>query len=141
MIETALQEWLNKSIRYHGNSGSYRGKKYISYFLIIKSQAGVKNIENFHSTNLERIYELIKNIAGDSSLGRFKALLKHANQSIVLQPDINARLERINQFRHGLAHGQKMPQDTQPNIIELREDFLFVYKHIVQNILKSLPRV
>lgn len=138
MTENILQEWLNKTIQHHGHSSAYRGKKYVQYFLSMQSQAKEDSIKKFHSTDLNQTRELIKNIAGVAARDKFNQLLQ---QSTVIQPDINARLERINRFRHDLAHGQKMPRDTQPNVVELKEDFLFVYKHIIKNIMRCLPRV
>lgn len=140
MIETLLQNWLSKTIKYHKKS-SYRGKKYIQYFLEIQTQAREENIENFHSTKLSKIKCLIKNIAGESAKLKFNELLKTTQQSIALQPDINSRLDRISKTRHYLAHGEKIPTDIQPNISELKEDFKFVYKYIIVNIKKSLPKI
>lgn len=140
MTENILQEWLAKTIRHHRVS-SYRGRKYVQYFLDTQSQAREKNIKDFHSTKLEGIRELIKNIIGENARNKFNTLFQASQQSVALQPDINARLERITRIRHELAHGQKMPNDIQPNILELKEDFIFVYKHIIKNIQKCLPRV
>lgn len=140
MIETLLQDWLNRTIKHHKKS-SYRGKKYVQYFLEVQSQAREKNIENFHSTKLSEIKGLVCNIAGDSTKIRFNDLLEASQLSIALQPDINSRLDRISKTRHYLAHGEKIPNEIQPNILELIEDFNFVYKHIIINIKKSLPKI
>lgn len=140
MVETLLQDWLNKTIKHHKKT-SYRGKKYVQYFLEVQSQAREKSIENFHSTKLCEIKGLINNVAGDSAKTKFNNLLETAQQSIVIQPDINARLDRISKTRHYLAHGEKIPNEIQPNISELIEDFNFVYKHMIVNIKKSLPKI
>lgn len=140
MTESILQEWLTKTIKHH-KASSYRGRKYIQCFLDIQLQVREKNIKGFHSTNLDIIRELIKNVAGEDARNKFNALLQASQQSSTLYPDINARLYRINRVRHELAHGQKMPNDIQPNVSELKEDFIFVYEHIIKNIQKALPRV
>jgi hypothetical protein len=140
MIEILLQDWLNKTIKHH-NVSSYRGKKYIQNFLEIQSQAREKNIANFHSTKLSEIKALIANVAGESAKDKFSKLLDSSQQSSALQPDINSRLDRISKTRHYLAHGEKIPLDIQPNISELLDDFNFVYKYIIVNIKKSLPRM
>jgi hypothetical protein len=137
MTESILEEWLKKTIQRHDNSQKYRGKKYIQDFLSVQLSDKNDQIESFTSTKLSKIKELIGHIAGDSSKNKFNSLLSPAS----LQQDANARLDRISRFRHELAHGQKLPQDTQPNVTELKEDFLFVYKHIILNIKNSLPRV
>jgi hypothetical protein len=141
MTENILEEWLNKTIQHHGKSTNYKGKKYIKYFLSIQSKARYGNIEKFTSTKLEQIKGLITQVAGDSATNKFKLLLTQVPQPTTIQLDANARLERINRFRHDLAHGQKMPLNTQPNITELKEDFLFVYENIIRNIKNCLPRV
>jgi len=140
MIETLLQDWLNKTIKHHKKS-SYRGKKYVQYFLEVQSRAREKNIENFHSTKLSEIKGLVSNVAGDLSKIKFNNLLETSQQSAALQPDINSRLDRISKTRHYLAHGEKIPDEIQPNMSELIEDFNFVCKHIIVNIKKSLPKM
>ena len=140
MTETIIQDWLNKTIKHHKGL-SYRGRKYVQYFLDTQSRAREKNIENFHSTDLDKIRELIKNIVGETARDKFNQLFQNTQQTLTLQPDINERLKRITRIRHELAHGQKMPNDLQPNIPELKEDFLFIYEHIIKNIKKCLPRV
>lgn len=140
MIEEILQGWLNKTVKHHKNI-SYRGKKYVQYFLETQMSARVKNIDCFNSTKLDRIRELIYNIAGDKAKVNFNSLFIASQQSTTLQPDINARLERISRIRHELAHGQKIPCDIRPNITELKEDFIFVYDHIIKNVKLCLPRV
>lgn len=140
MIETILQEWLNKTLKHH-KTVSYRGKKYIQYFLDTQVDAREKRIEGFHSTKLDQIRGLICNIAGEKAKTNFNNLFNSSQNSTTLQPDINARLERINRIRHELAHGQKIPNDIQPNITELIEDFIFVYDHIIKNVKSCLPRV
>lgn len=137
MIEGILQDWLNKTIKHH-RASSYRGRKYVQYFLDIQSQAREKNIEKFNNPSLDNIRVLIQEIVGKSAQNKFNKLFK---QSRVLQPDIDSRLKRIADTRHWLAHGQKMPKDIQPNVSELREDFIFVHDHIIKNIKKCLPRV
>lgn len=143
MTESILHDWLNKTIKHHRSSSyRYRGKKYIQHFLDIQSQAREKNITEFHSTKLSEIKKLIGNIAGKSTKDKFSNLFDVSQISVAtLQPDINARLDRITRIRHELAHGEKMPNDIQPNVTELKEDFIFVYEHIIKNIQKSLPRV
>jgi hypothetical protein len=140
MIETILQNWLNKTLKHH-KSTKYRGKRYVQYFLETQMDAREKNIENFHSTKLDQIRGLICNVAGEKSKNNFNALFNTAQNSRSLQPDINARLKRINRIRHELAHGQKTPNDIQPNITELIEDFKFVYDHIIKNVQSCLPKV
>jgi len=141
MTETILQEWLYKTVKHHKSSTQYRGKKYVQYFLNSQSRAGEANIEQFHSMKLDQIRGLIKNVAGESAKDKFNQLFNIDNQNSILQPDINSRLDRVVRIRHELAHGQKMPNGIQPNIIELKEDFGFIYKHIIKNIQKCLPRV
>lgn len=141
MIENIVREWLNKSIKHHDNSSAYRGKKYVEYYLTTNSIGLLSGIDKFSSTKLENIRWLIGNIAGDASKTKFNILFNQANQSLILQPDLNARLDRIRGIRHALAHGSKLPNDIQPNMSELKEDFLFVYKHIIQNVSNCLPRV
>lgn len=141
MTESIIREWLSKTIRHHKTAPYYRGRKYIQHFLDTQSQAREDSIEKFNSTALNRTKELIKNVAGEAAREKFNQLLQTANQSAALQPDINGRLERITRLRHELAHGQKMPNDLQPNVSELKEDFGFIYKHIIVNIQKCLPRV
>lgn len=141
MIETVLQNWLNKTIKHHKSSVVYRGKKYVQYFLETQMGAREKNIEDFHSTKLEKIRRLICDVAGEKAKNNFNTLFNAAQNLTSLQPDINARLERINRIRHELAHGQKTPNDIQPNITELIEDFKFVYDHIIKNVKSCLPKV
>lgn len=140
MTEYILQNWLNKTISHH-KSTIYRGRKYVQYFLETQIQAREKNIEDFTSTKLEKIKDLIRAIAGENAKKKFNKLLGASKNSTILQPDIESRLERINRTRHELAHGQKIPTDIQPNITELKEDFKFVYKHIIKNIKLCLPKV
>ncbi|MDD4901175.1 MAG: HEPN domain-containing protein [Patescibacteria group bacterium] len=140
MIENILHDWLNKTIKHH-KYALYRGKKYVQYFLETQMQAREKNIEYFNSTKLDKIRKLICDVAGKGAKINFNKLFNNSRQSMTLQPDINARLDRINRIRHELAHGQKIPSDIQPNISELKEDFIFVYNHIIKNIKKCLPRV
>ncbi|HAM87943.1 MAG: hypothetical protein US83_C0001G0114 [Candidatus Falkowbacteria bacterium GW2011_GWC2_38_22] len=140
MIETILQNWLDKTIKHH-KSAAYRGKKYVQYFLETQMGAREKNIEGFHSTKLDQIRGLISNVVGEKAKNNFNTLFNTAQNLISLQPDINARLERINRIRHELAHGQKTPDDIQPNISELIVDFEFVYNHIIKNVKSCLPKV
>ncbi len=141
MTETIIQDWLSKTIKHHKSSSYYRGRKYVQYFLDIQSQAREKNIDDFHSTNLDSIRNLIKEMAGETARNKFNNLFQSAQNTLALQPDLNERLKRITDTRHYLAHGQKVPNDIQPNVRELREDFLFIYKHIINNIKKCLPKV
>ena len=141
MTENILEDWVNKTIKHHEKSDKYKGKIYIKNFLVIQSKTKKEQITKFSSTSLDGIRALITEIAGVEAREKFTSLLRQARQSIVIQSDIDERLKRICRFRHELAHGQKMPQDTQPNIAELREDFLFVYEHIIKNIIGCLPRV
>ncbi len=140
MTETIIQDWLSKTIKHHKGT-SYIGRKYVQYFLDTQSQARGKNIDDFHSTNLDNIKKLIKEVAGETARNKFNTLFQGAQNTLTLQPDLNARLKRITDTRHYLAHGQKVPNDIQPNVSELREDFLFIYEHIIKNIKKCLPRV
>ncbi|MBI4994728.1 hypothetical protein HZC21_03740 [Candidatus Peregrinibacteria bacterium] len=140
MTENILQNWLAKTIKHH-TSSKYRGKKYVQNFIEIQTQAREKNIENFTSTKLSEIKKLVGNIVGEKTKEKFNSLLDASQQSTVIEPDIAARLERINRTRHDLAHGKKIPNDIQPNISELKEDFIFVYNHIIGNIIKCLPKV
>lgn len=140
MIEYILYDWLNRTLKHHRDS-RYRGKKYIQNFLDVRSQEGEKRITKFHSTNLDRIKDLIEEIAGKQAKGKFSQLFQNAQNVYSISPDINARLDRINRTRHELAHGSKIPDDIQPNISELREDFIFIYEHLIKNVKTCLPKV
>ncbi|MDP3794334.1 MAG: HEPN domain-containing protein [bacterium] len=140
MTESILQEWLDKTIKHHKGS-SYRGRKYVQYFLSTQAKAREKNIKDFRSTKLEVIRKFITEVAGVPARKKFDLLFTQSQQSLSLRPDINARLEKINRTRHEIAHGQKMPNDIQPNVSELKKDFIFIYDHIITNIKKCLPRV
>lgn len=140
MIEHILHDWLSKTLKHHKGS-RYRGKKCIQNFLNEQSQVKQKDIEEFHSTKLSQIRGLINKIAGQQAKDRFNQLFENDQSVYSINPDIDARLERINRTRHDLAHGTKIPNDIQPNIIELREDFLFIYEHLIKNVKKCLPKV
>lgn len=141
MVESTLGDWVDKSIKHHEKS-RYQGKSHVIYFLNIKSEAAVTEIKNFHSTNLDKIENLIKDVAGEMVMKKFKSSLKQRppGSAFVLRQDIDERLKRISLFRHELAHGNKMPRETRPNISELRTDFLFIYNNVIKNLKNSLPR-
>lgn len=141
MVEIILQDWLDRTLKHH-RSISYRGKKYVQHFLDIQFHARNNDIGGFHSTKLSKIKEIICSVAGNEAKDNFSQMLVSSNQSASVQVNaIDSRLGRINRTRHELAHGQKMPGDIQPNITELKKDFIFVYEKIIKNIQKSLPKV
>jgi len=140
MTERILYDWLNRTIKHHKYS-RYRGRKYVQNYLEIQSQTGERSIDSYHSTKLSEIKGLIGKIAGQLAKDKFIELLENAQNTSSINPDINARLERINRTRHELAHGSKTPDEIQPNISELREDFLFIYEHLIKNVKKCLPKV
>lgn len=136
-VETILADWVKKAGDCHNKSERYPGRKFTESFIAeqIKFKEGA--IGSFTSTKLEKIQELVKSVAGDDCSKRLKIVLGNE----VDRNDLAARLERINRFRHTLAHGQQMPLSTQPNIQELKTDFLFVYSNLIQKINDCLPKI
>lgn len=137
MVETILREWVVNNVKMHANSKRYQGKVFVSKHLSISIEISNKTIDDFHSPSYGKIVDLIRNIAGDHASESFKELVK---ASRVTEPELDAKLQKINSFRHRLAHGKAMPSDTQPNIDELGSDFKSVYKHIIHNLDLALKK-
>jgi uncharacterized protein YutE (UPF0331/DUF86 family) len=131
MVETLLRDWIEKTIDIHSCARRYGGKIKVASYLNISSQISKTNISSFHSASYERIVSLIDETAGKTVRSRFKELVK---QSKAIEPDLDAKLKRINDFRGRLVHGESLPIAEQPNIDELKEDFVCVYKHIIKNL-------
>jgi hypothetical protein len=131
MVETILREWVVVNVKKHANSNRYRGKIGVNEYLRISSEISTSTIDRFHNPDYGKIVELIKNVAGERVSKRFKELV---DASKATEPELNAKLNKINDFRHRLAHGKTLPRDTQPNLDELRSDFKNVYAHIIKNL-------
>ena len=131
MVEIILREWVVVNVKKHANSNRYRGKVGVGSYLGISVEISNKTIGQFHSPGYGKIVDLIRNVSGELATVRFKRLVE---ASRVTEPELDAKLKKINDFRHRLAHGQTMPRDTQPNLDELRSDFKSVYTHIIKNL-------
>ena len=138
MVETLLREWIEKTIALHSRAKRYSGKIKVSSYLNISSEISKINISSFHSASYERIVSLIDETAGKLVRTKFKDLVKGSK---AIEPDLDAKLKRINDFRGRIVHGENLPAAEQPNIDELKEDFVCVYKHIVQNLDKTLRKI
>jgi len=137
MVETLLREWIEKMVAIHSRSKRYGGKIKVSNYLSISSEISKTNISSFHSASYERIVSLIDEIAGKIVRNKFKDLVK---KSKVIEPDLDAKLKRINDFRGRIVHGESLPVFEQPNIDELKEDFGSVYKYIIKNLDTALQK-
>ncbi len=131
MIETILREWAKENINKHGSVGKYSGKKRVSTYLRVSVEICYKKLSRFNNPDYDKIVELLKNVAGEDIKNKFRKLVKESRGT---EPEIDAKLKRINEFRHRIAHGGSLPKDEQPNLDELREDFKSVYKYIIKNI-------
>jgi N-acetyl-anhydromuramyl-L-alanine amidase AmpD len=138
MVETILREWTSEHIKIHDKFSNYKGHKRINRFLSVVNTSIETKLNHFNDIQLDKIYELINFVAGEEIKIKFKNLLKNSRAN---EPDIDNRLEKIYRYRHSIAHGQKLPKETHPNLDELKTDFNCVYKHIIKNIIKALPRL
>lgn len=138
MVETVLRAWIEKTVDRHSKSNRYSGKKKVTGYLHISSEISKKSISDFHSASYERILSLVEETAGKATKDRFKGLVQ---QSKAIEPDLDAKLKRINDFRGRIAHGESLPSDEQPNLDQLKDDFSSVYKYIIKNIYIALETV
>ncbi len=136
MIETTLREWVKENINKHNKSVRYFGRKSVATYLKNSAEVLDLRVQRFNNpSSCNGIGDLIKDVAGEDAKNRFVTMV---GVSRVMEPELDAKLKRINDFRHRVAHGVTLPQDEQPNIDELIADFKSVYKHIVVTVEKSL---
>lgn len=136
MIETMIRDWYTAARQKH-TSAQYIGRKSVERLLDHGMAAIDGRLCDFNSPGYSQICRLVETIFGKSVETRFKSRVAASTTNT---QDLVARLERIKMVRGALYHGTSFTSDIRPNIHELSDDFDFIYKHLIINVRKVIPR-
>lgn len=140
MVESILLTWTKEITKFHDNSGEYIGREYTEIFLKIKIDTIKKRLESFQSSELNKIQDLLKEIAGDETKDIFDKCIERSTKIDSIDKSIvGSKLKDIISYRHRIAHGKNTPKDEKPDLDQLKTDFNLIYKHLIGNIKKALP--
>lgn len=141
MVEDILLTWSNEITKLHKNSKRYAGKKQTEFFLKVTKETIESKLKKFRSSDFSKIQELLNGISGNETKDKFNNLIDNSTRRDSINKSIlGTKLQNIIDFRNRIAHGQTIPNEESPNLDELKKDYDLIYKHLIRNLIKSLPR-
>ena len=135
MIETLIRGWIQSNIRYHKHY--YPGKSKVDNIIMVLNELAEGALKYNNGIDYDKICDLVGKLAGDAKKDAFMLEVKSFSGGA---PALKASIDRIKIMRHNVAHGAVWPDETTPNVSELKTDFSHIYDCLIQALNTTLKR-